>query len=47
MPYAGAVMLGTYRLSNAKAGRELGWTPTARTYREGIPQLVQALDTRG
>ncbi len=47
MPYAGAVMLGTYRLSNAKAGRELGWTPTARTYREGIPRLVKALDTRG
>jgi nucleoside-diphosphate-sugar epimerase len=47
MPYAGAVMLGTYRLSNAKVGRELGWTPTARTYREGIPRLVQALDTRG
>jgi len=47
MPYAGAVMLGTYRLSNAKVERELGWTPTARTYREGIPQLLQALDTRG
>ena len=47
MPYAGAVMLGTYRLSNAKAGRELGWTPTARTYREGIQRLYEALDTRG
>jgi nucleoside-diphosphate-sugar epimerase len=47
MPYAGAVMLGTYRLSNAKAGRELGWTPTARTYREGIQRLWEALGTGG
>jgi len=42
MPYAGAVMLGTYRLSNAKARRELDWTPTAPAYREGISRLAQA-----
>jgi nucleoside-diphosphate-sugar epimerase len=47
VPYAGAVMLGTYRLSNAKPKRELGWTPTAPTYREGISRLVQALGERG
>jgi nucleoside-diphosphate-sugar epimerase len=44
---AGAVMLGTYRLSNAKAKRELGWTLTTPTYREGISRLVQALGERG
>jgi nucleoside-diphosphate-sugar epimerase len=47
MPYARAMMLGAHRLSNAKAKRELGWTPTAPTYREGISRLVQALGERG
>jgi nucleoside-diphosphate-sugar epimerase len=47
MPYARAMMLGDHRLSNAKAKRELGWTPTAPTYREGISQFAQALAERG
>jgi nucleoside-diphosphate-sugar epimerase len=47
LPYAGAMMLGDHRLSNAKAKRELLWTPAAPTYREGISQLVQALGGRG
>ncbi len=47
VPYAGALMLDTYRLSNAKAKRELGWTPTAPTYREGISRLVEVLVDEG
>jgi len=47
MPYARAMMMGDHRISNAKAKRELGWTPTAPTYREGILRLVQALGERG
>jgi nucleoside-diphosphate-sugar epimerase len=43
MPCAGAMMLGDHRISNAKAKRELLWTPTAPTYREGISRLAQAL----
>jgi len=43
MPYARAMMLGDHRISNAKAKRELLWTPSAPTYREGISRLVQAL----
>jgi nucleoside-diphosphate-sugar epimerase len=42
MPYARAMMMGDHRLSNAKAKRELGWRPSAPTYREGISRLVQA-----
>ena len=41
------MMLGDHRISNAKAKRELGWTPTAPTYREGLLRLVQALGERG
>jgi len=47
MPYARAILLGAHRLSNAKAKRELLWTPTAPTYREGISRLAQALSERG
>jgi nucleoside-diphosphate-sugar epimerase len=47
LPYARAMMLGDHRISNAKAKRELGWTPSAPTYREGISRLVQALGERG
>jgi nucleoside-diphosphate-sugar epimerase len=47
LPYARAMMMGDHRISNAKAKRELGWTPTAATYREGISRLVQALGGRG
>jgi nucleoside-diphosphate-sugar epimerase len=46
LPYAGAMMLGDHRLSNAKAKRELLWTPAAPTYREGISRLAQALGER-
>ena len=47
VPYAGAMIMGAHRLSNAKAKRELGWGPIAPTYREGIPRFVQALGERG
>jgi nucleoside-diphosphate-sugar epimerase len=47
MPYARAMMLGDHRLSNAKAKRELGWTPSAPTYREGISRLAEALGEEG
>src|SRR5215208_1307775 len=47
MPYARAMMLGDHRISNAKAKRELSWTPSAPTYRDGISRLVQALGERG
>jgi nucleoside-diphosphate-sugar epimerase len=43
MPYARAMMMGDHRISNARAKREFGWTPSAPTYREGISRLVQAL----
>jgi nucleoside-diphosphate-sugar epimerase len=43
MPYARAMLMGDHRISNAKAKRELLWTPSAPTYREGISRLVQAL----
>ena len=43
MPYARAMLMGDHRISNAKAKRELIWTPSAPTYREGISRLVQSL----
>ncbi len=43
MPYARAMLMGDHRISNAKAKRELLWTPSAPTCREGISRLVQAL----
>ena len=43
MPYARAMLMGDHRISNAKAKRELLWTLSAPTYREGISRLVQAL----
>jgi nucleoside-diphosphate-sugar epimerase len=46
MPYARAMLMGDHRVSNAKAKRELGWTPSAPTYREGISRLVLALGGR-
>lgn len=36
MPYAHAVMTNSMRVSNGNAKRELGWTPVAPTYRDGI-----------
>lgn len=43
MPVARAIMTSSYRLSNARAKRELGWTPSAPTYREGIARSARAL----
>ncbi len=43
MPYARAMMMGDHRISNSKAKRELGWMPSAPTYREGISRLVPAI----
>jgi nucleoside-diphosphate-sugar epimerase len=42
-PVATAFLTTTLRASNAKAKRELGWTPTVPTYRLGVPSMVQAL----
>jgi nucleoside-diphosphate-sugar epimerase len=39
IPLLHAVMTGSYRLSNAKAKAELGWTPANPTYREGIAAI--------
>ncbi|MFJ4569607.1 hypothetical protein ACIP4U_39365 [Streptomyces caelestis] len=36
------LMTTSMRISNAKAGRELGWAPTVPTYREGIPLVTKA-----
>jgi nucleoside-diphosphate-sugar epimerase len=47
MPYARAMMMGDHRISNAKAKRELGWMPSAPTYREGISRLVEVLGDEG
>lgn len=43
MPYAYAVLTSTIKIANAKAKSELGWAPTAPTYREGIQRTVEAL----
>jgi nucleoside-diphosphate-sugar epimerase len=38
-PYAGRMMTGVnMRVSNAKAKRELGWTPRYPTFREGLAE---------
>ncbi|TCC41851.1 NAD-dependent epimerase/dehydratase family protein [Kribbella speibonae] len=39
IPLLHAVMTGSYRLSNAKAAAELGWTPSMPTFREGIAAI--------
>ncbi|MEU4396598.1 NAD(P)-dependent oxidoreductase [Kribbella sp. NPDC023855] len=39
IPLLHAVITGSYRLSNAKAKAELGWTPANPTYREGIAAI--------
>ena len=46
-PYLAFMMTSTLRVSNAKAKRELLWTPATPTYREGIPRLAQALGRKG
>ncbi|MDQ3886158.1 MAG: NAD-dependent epimerase/dehydratase family protein [Actinomycetota bacterium] len=42
IPYLHTIMTTSMRVSNAKARRELGWTPAVSTYREGIPLLAKA-----
>jgi nucleoside-diphosphate-sugar epimerase len=42
IPYLGAIMTTSMRVSNAKAKRELGWAPAVSTYREGIPLVAKA-----
>ena len=42
IPYLHTIMTTSMRVSNDKAGRELGWAPAVSTYREGIPLMVRA-----
>ncbi len=42
IPYLGAIMTTSMRVSNAKARRELGWAPTVSTYREGVALVAKA-----
>ena len=42
-PHATAFLGSVLRVSNEKAKRELGWTPTCPTYREGIARVATAL----
>ena len=41
IPYLHTIMTTSMRVSNAKARRELGWTPAVPTYREGIALAVK------
>jgi nucleoside-diphosphate-sugar epimerase len=43
-PYPAAAATMTFRVSNEKAKRELGWTPGYPTYREGIRATLDALN---
>jgi nucleoside-diphosphate-sugar epimerase len=42
IPYLGAIMTTSMRVSNAKARHELGWAPAVPTYREGVPLVAKA-----
>ena len=42
IPYLHTIMTTSMRVSNAKARRELGWTPAVPTYRDGIPLVAEA-----
>ena len=42
VPYLAFMMTSTLRVSNARAGRELGWTPSVPTYRDGIRSMAAA-----
>ena len=42
-PYIAAMLMSTLRVSNAKAKRELLWTPSAPTYRDGIWRMIASL----
>lgn len=46
VPFAYRLLTSNIRLSNAKAKRELGWLPSAPTYREGIARTFAALTGR-
>jgi nucleoside-diphosphate-sugar epimerase len=39
-PYLAVMMTSTLRVSNARARRELGWTPSMPTYRDGIRRMT-------
>jgi len=43
VPYAYTFLTTTMRVSGTRAKHELGWTPAAPTYREGIARVAQAL----
>jgi nucleoside-diphosphate-sugar epimerase len=42
VPYVGLLMTSSFRVSNAKAKRELGWSPTVTSYREGVRLITTA-----
>ena len=42
IPYLGLLMTSSFRVSNAKAKRELAWSPTVASYREGVRLIAAA-----
>ena len=40
--YAGMLMTSSFRVSNAKAKRELAWSPTVASYRDGVRLIATA-----
>ncbi|MBX6357138.1 MAG: NAD(P)-dependent oxidoreductase [Micromonosporaceae bacterium] len=43
IPYLHAIISTSMRVSNAKAKRELGWTPAVPSYREGLRLVASAM----
>jgi nucleoside-diphosphate-sugar epimerase len=41
IPYLHTLMTTSMRVSNAKARRELGWSPAVSTYRQGLPLVAK------
>jgi nucleoside-diphosphate-sugar epimerase len=41
IPYLHTIMTTSMRVSNAKAKRELGWSPAVSTYRQGVPLVAK------
>jgi nucleoside-diphosphate-sugar epimerase len=41
-PYLAVMMASTLRVSNARARRELEWTPSMPTYRDGVRRMTAA-----
>jgi nucleoside-diphosphate-sugar epimerase len=41
-PYLAVMMTSTLRASNARARRDLGWTPSMPTYRDGVRRTTTA-----